>query len=296
MHAYRNRPQKISQNAILEKKKLLGQKVSGLIDMGLGLEDAENELKEAKGLINKQKAKTKVNRSANRFKAAVLSVEDEFERFSMEVNYDLVNPLDFKLKLFTGMVLLVVSILIWVHLLLNSVWKQSNGLPKNTFLNQFLLWLEDSVGVGFLSAGVLSAITLYMLLAVVKGNVKFGQQFNGFFTIHPMKRNETLMNSFLFNVSLAMIATLSTIQFVTEEFSQYARLTTVQYIFGTKQKYMTFYDYFYETQTFEMIFLCFSAIFIVCNCIFGKSRPFELKSIQKLKGLADKVSFGLVPE
>ena len=42
----------------------------------LMLLDAENELKEAKGLINKQKAKTKVNRSANRFKAAVLSVED----------------------------------------------------------------------------------------------------------------------------------------------------------------------------------------------------------------------------
>jgi len=49
------------------------------------------------------------------------------------------------------------------------------------------LFFEDSLGVGFVSAGIFSILAIYLIVAVSKGNVKFGMKIPFFFTIHPMK-------------------------------------------------------------------------------------------------------------
>ena len=69
--------------------------------------------------------------------------------------------------------------------------------------------------MGFLSAAVFAGILIYLLFCTIKGNFKMGIRVPGVFTLHPMKYfcksrpNETFMNSFLFNVLLILICSIS---------------------------------------------------------------------------------------
>jgi LMBR1 domain-containing protein 1 len=101
--------------------------------------------------------------------------------------------------------------------LLYMVLKNSNGFPFTSFLNQIFLYFEYSV-VSFLGTILLAFFCIYLLWATQKGNLKFGMRIPFLFTIHPMKYNsadmkyrvnETWMNTFLFNVSLILMASVS---------------------------------------------------------------------------------------
>ena len=69
--------------------------------------------------------------------------------------------------------------------------------PITPFLNSYFLWFDKWFPLlGAISVGLFS---MYLLLACLKGAFKFGLRLM-WFTLHPMKINETYMNSFLFNV------------------------------------------------------------------------------------------------
>ena len=69
--------------------------------------------------------------------------------------------------------------------LLFMVWRNANGYPLHTFLNRFFIKIGDSY-FDFLGVAVFGGMALYLIWAVIKGNVKFGLRFV-FFTFHPMK-------------------------------------------------------------------------------------------------------------
>lgn len=52
----------------------------------------------------------------------------------------------------------------------------------------------------------------YLLMCIMKGNFKFGLRVFVIFPIHPMKIGATMLNSFLFNVGLIIIAAVATVQ------------------------------------------------------------------------------------
>jgi LMBR1 domain-containing protein 1 len=60
----------------------------------------------------------------------------------------------------------------------------------------------------------------------VKGVLKLGIRF-AFFTIHPMEIGKTMMNSFLFNVGVILMCEIPVIQFCSQAFSIYARVTSI---------------------------------------------------------------------
>jgi LMBR1 domain-containing protein 1 len=69
--------------------------------------------------------------------------------------------------------------------------------PLTLFLNAYFLWFDKFFPLfGAISVALFS---MYLLLACLKGCFKFGLRLM-WFTLHPMKINETYMNSFLFNV------------------------------------------------------------------------------------------------
>jgi len=71
-----------------------------------------------------------------------------------------------------------------------------------------LIGLENG-GAGFIATGLFAFLGLYLLWCTQKGNFKMGVRIPFLFTIHPMKVNETWMNSFLFNVLLILICSVS---------------------------------------------------------------------------------------
>ena len=69
-----------------------------------------------------------------------------------------------------------------------------------------------------------TTFTFYLLCCVVHGCLKFGTRFF-LVKIHPMKRNGTYLNSFLFNVCLFVICSFPVATFATDAFAGYARYT-----------------------------------------------------------------------
>ena len=53
-------------------------------------------------------------------------------------------------------------------------------------------------------------------------------------TLHPMKPGATLMNSFLFNTALVLLATTAAIQFCQSAFAVYANQTAIGAIYGNE--------------------------------------------------------------
>lgn len=101
-----------------------------------------------------------------------------------------------------------------------------NGYPAHSFLNKLLLGLEHG-NAGFVGTAVFAFLSLYLLWCTQKGNIKFGVRIPFLFQIHIMKENETWMNTFLFNVNLMLICSVSVTHFCSKAFSQYARLSQI---------------------------------------------------------------------
>ena len=79
-----------------------------------------------------------------------------------------------------------------------------------------------------------------MLCAVVtiKGCTKVGLSLL-LFTVRPMKPGATLMNDFLFNVALVLLATNATIQFCAQAFALYANESAIHEIWGNQVGHKT---------------------------------------------------------
>jgi len=172
----------------------------------------------------------------------VLTLERDYEIFRLELNIANTNPVVWVLKLIGGILFFIISFIWWLHMYKSKIFffilvtsiltwlfllffriifvlaPGWSGFPSSPFLNKVLTDLEES-GVNFLGTAIFAFLSLYLLWCVQKGNIKFGLRIPFFFTIHPMKRDETWMNSFLFNVNLVLICSVSVCQFCTKAFS-----------------------------------------------------------------------------
>jgi len=125
---------------------------------------------------------------------------------------------------------------------------------------------------------------MYLQACVVKGCFKFGVRFF-FITLHPMKVNGTYMNSFLFNLGLILLCSLPVVQFSTIAFSDYARFTNVNQIFGVQIKYLQFFSYFWTTNAFIYAILgmaVLSSVYLMCKPRDTPADPMKLKENLKM--------------
>lgn len=76
---------------------------------------------------------------------------------------------------------------------------------------------------GIIAYGILA---FYLMWSTFQGQIALGLRLI-FFQIHPMQKHDTLVNAFLFNVSLLLITTFAVIQFVARSFQDYAPLTAI---------------------------------------------------------------------
>lgn len=121
--------------------------------------------------------------------------------------------------------------------------------PASPFLNRAFIDLDNA----FTLFGVIlyAIFSFYLLVAVIVGVFKFGLRIPFLFAIHPIKYskkkvisssisiyfqnyrvNGTFINSFLFNVELMLLTSLTIVQFCAFAFSQYARITALGAIYN----------------------------------------------------------------
>ena len=76
------------------------------------------------------------------------------------------------------------------------------------------------------------------------------------------------MNSFLFNILIILISSVSITQFCAYSFSQYGSGTDLEIIFSVQIKYLKFFNWFFRYHVFEYIlfgFAILSFLYLICR-------------------------------
>nr|GMD43353.1 LIMR family protein At5g01460 [Ipomoea batatas] len=168
-------------------------------------------------------------------------------------------------KLVLGVLGLIVSIAWIAHIVIYLLIDP----PLSPFLNWVFIKLDDVWGL--LGTAAFAFFCFYLLLAVMAGAMMLGLKLV-FITIHPMKWGATLMNSFLFNVGLILLCSISVIQFCATAFAYYAQATAAQEIFGHTLQSLRGIKYLYKYNVFQIGFIILAGLTFVYYSIFGWRR------------------------
>ncbi|KAL2557966.1 LIMR family protein [Forsythia ovata] len=129
--------------------------------------------------------------------------------------------------------------------------------------------------LGLLGTAAFAFFCFYLLLAVIAGAMILGLKLV-FITIHPMKWGATLMNSFLFNVGLILLCSISVIQFCATAFAYYSQATAPQEIFGHTLQSLRRIKYLYNCSCryyiFQIAFIILAGLTFVYYTAFGWRR------------------------
>ncbi|GLJ39322.1 hypothetical protein SUGI_0802570 [Cryptomeria japonica] len=171
-------------------------------------------------------------------------------------------------RMILGIIGFVVSVAWVAHIVIYMLINP----PISPFLNVVFIKLDDVWGL--LGTVAFAFFCFYLLLAVIAGAMVLGLRLV-FITIHPMKWGGTLMNSFLFNVGLILLSSISVIQFCATAFAVYAQATAAQEIFGHTLESLRGIKYLYKYNVFQIAFIVLAAVTMVYYLAFGwkKRKP-----------------------
>lgn len=135
----------------------------------------------------------------------------------------------------------------------------SAGVPIFTFLDSPLVSLQQTAGLGFLSVAIYSVLVLYLQGCAVKGNITFGLRIPFIISFHPMKKDRTYLNSFLFNVNIMMLSSIATTQLTVITFPTYLKMSYLGLFFRNQVFLLPFWGWIYSNRIFmaalDIIFL-----------------------------------------
>lgn len=145
--------------------------------------------------------------------------------FDLEMDFAETNPIPFYLKLFLGVFLVIVSFFWWIHIIVYVLYNSSN------FFNNMVMSFESENAM-FISVFIIFGLSFYMLMATMKGTFKVGVKIPYLISFHLMIPDETLMNSFIFNVILILICSVSITHFISVCFKPFSRFSQIDMMFG----------------------------------------------------------------
>jgi LMBR1 domain-containing protein 1 len=267
-----NRPKSLSSDEINERKKNLLKEIEEIKLLGDEVDEMEKSGVQKKFFFTS--SKRKYNRIKNEFVSRFALAQKEFEI----VNKDKINDLAvvfYYLLIPLGVLTSILTILWIIQFICSYFYILKDGRPGYPFLSYLLIFFQDH-DVSFLSFAIFSLLTLYLLFCVIKGNFKFGVRILCCWSVHPMKKGKTYMNSFLFNISLILLGSMAITQFVSDCLSDYVAFTDVDALFNSIIKNLRFFKYFYRYHIFQYILfvvfvLCF--IYLICRPV---DKPIDL--------------------
>jgi len=106
--------------------------------------------------------------------------------------------------------------------------------------------------------------------------------------VHPLEPGKTLLTSFVFNVQLVLLCVLPTVQFTTEAFNTYARLTQASVIFGTQFRYIQGFRFFWQYNVFLFLILAFVLMALMYTYCCPSDRAHITKAINAIKETKNK--------
>lgn len=111
----------------------------------------------------------------------------------------------------------------------------------------------------FISVAFILILTLYMIMAVLKG-IFFISESLPFIKIHPMVEGKTWLNSFMFQTTIAVIASTALVHLMVTTFPEYLRGGDIALMMGSILEGMVFTGVFIRNKVFIYIFLIMSVL------------------------------------
>eukprot|EP00769_Ergobibamus_cyprinoides_P003266 gnl/Ergobibamus_cyprinoides/45.p1 GENE.gnl/Ergobibamus_cyprinoides/45~~gnl/Ergobibamus_cyprinoides/45.p1 ORF type:complete len:516 (+),score=158.09 gnl/Ergobibamus_cyprinoides/45:168-1550(+) len=226
----------------------------------------------------------------NQIRQAVVLLERDFDFVLTSRGEREYNPFVYWGKLLGGIVGAVISFAWVAHM---AIYMFSDN-PMSTVLNALLDWLGTSSATAVV---VYSGLVVYLQLAVLKGNVKFGMRFFLLMAIHPMEAHKTMMSSFLFNMILLLLSTVAVVKFCTTAFSVYALDTSAQVIFGLAINYLSGMSSYFTYAPYVMLVILLITLVYLLAFPAEKPQEVSLESSLHASGLiTERVGDGKVRE
>jgi len=266
---FKERPRAISEKDYQKRRKLLGTAAQALLQRSEELRSLDAEVVSQKGWRARRKRRS-IQALYNRFKCGVILLEDEHGKLKVSKFERGENLVIAVAKLVMGIVSAILTITWILHIVLVVLVPQLDPDFSASMLDGVLMATESS---GFYPLGValFSVYTLYLLLCVVKGCLKFGLRIFFLLSLHPMRHKATPLNSILFNVELLLISSAAVVQFSQTAFANYARFTDADVIFSAQIRHLTFYSWFFDRSLFIWALLTW----FLLSLIFLLVRPRE---------------------
>jgi LMBR1 domain-containing protein 1 len=280
INAFRDRPKVLKASEAANIRKALLQKTQNLLasatDLGKQLVDGS-----AVGMSWSDKRKFKQEEAASVRKLRVLAdaLDDDVVQYQTcepRAYREHYNPIVPYLKLLGSVGGIVISLL-WLVQIVLVVLIQPQVHP---FLNEIFIFFDGVAD--FIGTALFALFTFYLLLCVIRGNLKFGTRFF-IIKLHPMKPGKTLINSFLFNLMFVLLAVLPVVSLSVDSFAAYTRLTDAGVIFGTQIEFLQFFKYVFETNAQIYAFLGVAFLSLVYFIMYPSDKEYHkqvLKSIQ----------------
>ena len=280
INAFRDRPKVLKASEAANIRKALLQKTLNLLssatELGNQLVDGTTA---SMSWSDKRKFKREEAEAVRKMRVLADALDDEviqYQTCEPQAYREHYNPLVPYLKLIGSVVGIVVSIL-WLVQIILVVLIQPQVHP---FLNDIFNFFDGVAD--FIGTALFALFTFYLLLCVIRGNLKFGTRFF-IIKLHPMKPGKTLINSFLFNLMFVLLAVLPVVSLSVDAFAGYTRLTDAGVIFGTQIEFMQFFRYIFETNAQIYAFLGVAFLSLVYFIMYPSDKEYHkqvLKSIQ----------------
>ena len=247
IYSFCTRPVKLNPTKLEELKKEIVVTAADLKDLAMQLKKLEEKGYHTKSIFSSDRRH--YDELVKKLKVGVSVVDDQYQVIQIQNLANRTSALGYVLQLILGIICIILSLL-WIAQILLYIIIKKNGQPLYPLLNIPLVALTDN-NFSFLAILLFTIFSFYLLICTVKGNVKFGIRLMCLGQIHPLKKDNTYMNSILFNVMLVMITSVSLIQFCVKSFGEYASSTDADIILNTQIRYLKFYSFFYTYNIFE---------------------------------------------
>ncbi|KAG5184761.1 LMBR1-like membrane protein [Tribonema minus] len=272
VRGYQHRPQRLDRAQIAA----LELRTKELVEIGTMLKSTRSDRKLTRGnYIAKRQAMRAESTEFKRFKQMVYILEEDYQQMVLCKEYSTkYNPLKPLFWMLVGIVSGCICVLWLIHMVVYMLATPPYALFLNAYFNWFDKWFPL---FGAISIGLFA---MYLLVAAVKGCFKFGLRLM-WFTLHPMKLNETYMNSFLFNVGIILMCVPAVIQFSVQAFSAYLVSADINSFFNVQVKYLRFFRYFYVNDVFVFALLIITLLSTAFLGVRPSDTPASTKQVRE---------------
>ena len=269
-YSFLTRPKSIN-SCDMDKRRI--ELISELEDLKiLGSEVSDLEKRGANKKFFFSRDRRNYNRKINEFRARYTLDKEEFH--IVNASNEIIKKNNcvvvcYYLLLPIAIITSIISLL-WVIQFICSYFYIKNGRPGYPFLAYLFIFFQDH-SIAFLSFAFFAIFCLYLLFCTIKGNFKFGVRILCCWSIYPMKKEETYMNAFLFNISLVLLSSFAITQYCSDCFSDYVVFTDIDSLSNVLIKNLIFFKYFYRYHIFQYIYF----VIFVISFVYLIRRPVD---------------------